>query len=76
MVRFVYILQYSWEYGENLEHTRSKLLGVFSTKLRAQRALKKCFALPEFKNYSIECFSINRYEVDEREWTKGFVEIE
>ncbi|MDO4302265.1 MAG: hypothetical protein Q4D26_12885 [Clostridia bacterium] len=76
MKRFVYILQHSYEYGENLGHTKSELLGVFSTKLQVQRALEKCFTLPEFKDYPIECFSINKYKVDKGEWIKGFVEIE
>lgn len=72
---FVYILQHSYEYGEKSEHTKSKVLGFFSTKEQAESALEKCIALPEFKNYPIECFTIDKYKMDKGEWSRGFIEL-
>lgn len=76
MKRFVYVLQYSYESEEIHAHTQNKLLGVFSTKLKAQMAIEKCSDFSNFKNCSIECFAINKYKVDKGEWTTGFLEVE
>lgn len=74
MKRFVYILYHSYYYGKASEYEEVKLLGVFSTKLNAKKAIIKYCKLPGFKDYPIECFSIDRYKIDENNWKEGFVD--
>ena len=74
MKRFVYILHHSYYYGKELDHEEVKLLGVYSTKLMAAKIIKKYYKLPGFKDYPLECFSIDKYRIDENNWKDGFVD--
>lgn len=74
MKRFVYILHHSYYYGKKSDYEEVKLLGVYSTKLMAEKAIKKYCKLPGFKDYPPECFSIDKYRIDKDNWKDGFVD--
>lgn len=73
---FVYILQHAYDYGKNGEHQEVKFLGVFSSKLKAQKAIMKYVNLPGFREYGVDCFFIDKYKIDEMEWKEGFIETD
>ncbi|MBQ9986223.1 MAG: hypothetical protein IJP38_07955 [Oscillospiraceae bacterium] len=70
----IYLLQHSYQYGENNEYDEVKVLGIFSSKLAAKKAIEFYKMLPGFKDFSEECFSIDMYTLDECEWQNGFYE--
>lgn len=51
-----------------------KLLGVYSSDLRAREGRERARLLPGFIDEP-DCFSITPYEVDEDHWDEGFVRI-
>lgn len=69
---YVYLLQHSYEYGKNLEYNEVKIIGIYSTKLLAEKAVEKYKQLQGFRDYSVECFYIDKYTLDEGSWTEGF----
>ncbi len=73
-MRFVYVLQYVYDYEENGECEDVKFLGVFSSKFEAQEAIKNYIKLPGFNKYGIECFNIDKCEIDKLEWKMGFID--
>lgn len=64
MGKMVYLLQHLYYYGEDNKHEEVKMLGVYSTKLKAIKAMRKYLLLPGFKNYKASCFEIYKYRVD------------
>ena len=64
----VYLLYHSYE--EDGEED-SKLLGVFSSKEKAQEVIKTHKLLPGFKDH-LEGFLIDEYLIDKSEWNEGF----
>jgi hypothetical protein len=68
--------------GFVLHHTREdedgyenvKLIGVYSSKERAERVVESYRGLPGFAEYP-EGFSISAYEIDKDHWTEGFVDL-
>ncbi len=69
IIQKVYLLHHVKEFDDGSEDI--KLLGVFSSKRKAQDALKDHKKLPGFKD-SIEGFTIDVYIVDKSEWNEGF----
>ncbi|MFD9392679.1 hypothetical protein ACFWBB_18775 [Streptomyces sp. NPDC060000] len=51
-----------------------KLLGIYSTRERAEERMKRAQLLPGFRDEP-ECFILDGYELDEDTWTEGFVRI-
>ncbi|WP_069167679.1 DUF7336 domain-containing protein [Nocardia altamirensis] len=49
-----------------------KLLGVYSTEQRAQERIREAQTLPGFRDEP-DCFQIVGYEVDEDQWTSGYL---
>lgn len=52
----------------------AKLLGVYSSELKAEQARDDAKAQPGFCDYP-DGFHISRYRVDERKWIEGFVTV-
>jgi hypothetical protein len=51
-----------------------KELGIYSSREMAEKAIERYFKLPGFCEYSISCFKICEYIIDEdSEWTEGFI---
>jgi homoserine kinase type II len=68
----VYLLQHSYE-NESTEVT--KIIGIYSSRERAELILEKYKALPGFKEYP-ESFNIDEYEIDKDNWVEGFIKWE
>lgn len=68
-MRYVYLLQHSYEYGE---HEETKIIGIYCSEENALNAIEKYKGLPGFKDYA-DCFYIDKYEIDRNYWEEGFV---
>lgn len=72
----VYLLWHSRPLDDHPEspETDDKLLGVFNSEARAQEAKDLAVQQPGFAEWS-DCFLIDRYVLNQRTWTEGFVTI-
>ncbi len=70
----VYLLQHTYFYGDNNEHEETKILGIFDSSDKAQAAISQYNKLPGFRDFSDECFSIDKYQLNKTEWSEGFAE--
>jgi hypothetical protein len=68
----VYVLHHSHDLES--EETDIKLIGVYSTKEKAKRAISKLSVQPGFKD-TREGFNIDRYEIDKEHWEEGFITV-
>jgi hypothetical protein len=77
-MKYVYVLQHSYEYEyEGDLFDEIKMIGVFSSKEKAQEVIDKYKLLPGFKDYSIDCFHIDKFEINKiSEWEEGFIKWE
>jgi hypothetical protein len=68
-----YLLQHEYEYKFNNETFEEvKVLGIYSTREKAEEAINYYMTLEGFKDHPIECFHIDEYTFDERHWAEGF----
>jgi hypothetical protein len=58
----------------NDEEENSKLIGVYSSNESAEGAMKRAKLLPGFRE-APDGFLIDRYVVDQDNWTSGYVTI-
>lgn len=65
----VYLL---WHANDLDEEVDVKLLGVYSSYQKAEAARLQVSDKPGFQQH-LEGFHIDRYELDEDQWTEGFV---
>jgi hypothetical protein len=65
----VYVLWHTHDMGDDDED--AKLLGIYSSKERAEEHLQQARTLPGFRRYP-DGFTVDEYEVDESAWTDGF----
>ncbi len=77
MKEFVYLLRHTYEYGEEMEHEETKIIGIYSSREKAEEVIKRFVLLPGFKNYPEEYFVIEEYLLDkDMWWTEGFIKWE
>jgi hypothetical protein len=67
----VYVLQHVHEHASGNEDV--KFIGVYSTKAKAQRAVKRLGRKPGFLE-SRGGFHIGRFLLDEDHWAEGFAD--
>jgi homoserine kinase type II len=67
----VYLL---WHAHNLDEEEEVKLLGVYSSEQKAEKARERARSLPGFRDYP-ENFHIDRYAVDRDHWTEGFIPV-
>lgn len=72
-MKIVYVLQHSYEVGEEGNFEETKMIGIYSSKEEAEKTIEKLKTLPGFKDYPINCFHVGKYEIDKDHWTEGFV---
>ncbi len=70
----VYVLQHSYECGDELICEETKFLGVFSTEQEAKKAMEYYKTLEGFRDYPDD-FYIDKYEVDKKYWSEGFITV-
>src|SRR5712692_1009793 len=68
--RSVYLLQHVAR--EDTDDEDIKTLGIFSGQGKAELAIKRLVKLPGFNRYP-DGFHVDRYRLDQSEWTEGFV---
>ena len=70
----VYLLWHTHEITDDFgTHDEEKLIGVFSSFEKANDTTEKYKNLDGFREYSLNCFMIDEYELDKpTNWTKGF----
>lgn len=66
----VYLLQHVAR--EDTDDESIKTLGIYSSQSKARAATKRLVKLPGFRRYP-KSFYIDRYTLDQDEWTEGFV---
>jgi len=72
----VYILQHSYEVGEDGQFDEIKMIGVYSSRESAEKTIVCYKMLSGFKDYPISCFYISKYEIDKDHWTDGFIKTD
>ncbi|MEW6643854.1 MAG: hypothetical protein AB1586_25325 [Pseudomonadota bacterium] len=70
MVDSVFLLWHVRELPDDADEV--KLLGVYSSALKAEEARAGASTLPGFRDY-LEGFSIDEYRIDEVKWSEGFL---
>lgn len=69
----VYLLQHSYEVETEVGvFDETKLIGIFSSKEKAEKAIEEYKKITGFKNYP-ENFYVGQYELDKRYWGEGFI---
>ena len=66
----VFILWHCYE--KDTGEDESKLIGVYSSQVLAEGALKRTRRLPGFRDRP-KSFGIDKYKIDEDHWTTGYV---
>ncbi|RKE05149.1 hypothetical protein [Streptomyces sp. TLI_171] len=51
-----------------------KLLGIYSSEAAAEERMRSARLLPGFADEP-DCFRIGEYDLDEDDWTEGFVPV-
>lgn len=69
-MKTVFVLQHSSEMSGTGEQER-KLIGVYSTKEKAEEAVNRLRRQPGFVDLP-DCFYIDEYTLDEDHWDEGF----
>lgn len=69
-MKIVFILQHSYELSET-GAKETKLIGVYSSKTKAEAAIGRLSKQPGFKDFP-DCFHIDEYEIDQDNWCEGF----
>ena len=73
----VYLLYHQFEFRNNKQEDleeRAKLIGVYSSKERAEQAIERLKKKPGFRDYP-DGFLIDCYELDQDNWTEGFITV-
>ena len=71
-MKYVFILQHSYEL-DDCENV--KMIGAYSSEKNALDAIQRLKTKPGFADYPEDCFVIDKYLVDEDNWTDGFVTV-
>ena len=71
----VYLLQHSYEYEiyEDIKAEETKIIGIYSSREKAEEVKEKSKMKKGFCRFSDDCFYIDAYEVNQDNWTDGFV---
>ena len=68
----VFLLQHSYEIDEIDE---TKVIGIYTSREKAEIAVEKYKNLPGFNDYP-NSFIIDHYELDKGHWEEGFIKWE
>ncbi|HHX58141.1 MAG TPA: hypothetical protein GX710_09010 [Clostridiales bacterium] len=74
---YVYLVQHSRpivndEYNESDDVYDTKIIGIYSTKEKANIVIKRYKTLEGFCDYPNN-FYIDKYNIDEENWKEGFI---
>lgn len=71
-MKTVFLVEHSYEVGDHGEYDEIKLIGVYSSRVKAEAIVEKYKNLPGFRDY-LDGFHINEHEIDKDNWTEGFI---
>lgn len=71
----VYLLQHSYEkeIDEELKVDETKIIGIYSSYENAEQVKELFKNRKGFNRFSEDCFYIDEYELDQNNWSEGFV---
>ncbi len=71
----VYIVQHCYEYevAEDITKEDIKVIGIYSSWEKAEEAVQRLKSKEGFNRLPIDCFCIDRYEVNQDNWCDGFI---
>jgi hypothetical protein len=70
----VFLLQHSYEiYIQGVSKEQTKILGIYSTKEKAEEVIQRYKSIVGFNRFPITCFYVDDYDLDKDHWTEGFV---
>lgn len=71
----VYLLQHSYEkeIDEELKVDETKIIGIYSSYENAEQVKKEFKNRKGFNRFSEDFFYIDEYELDQNNWSEGFV---
>jgi homoserine kinase type II len=69
-MKIVFVLEHSYK---NEDHEDIEMIGVYSSKEKAEKTVRKFKKLPGFKCYP-DGFNIDKYIIEEDNWIEGFGE--
>ena len=71
----VYLLQHSYKYEiyQDIKAEETKIIGIYSSREKAEEVKEKFKMKKGFCRFSDDCFYIDAYEVNQDNWTDGFV---
>ncbi len=71
----VYIVYHMYYLDEDkIDDEESKMIGVYTTRKKAKKAMERALKLPGFKEYP-DKFIIDRCKLDEDHWKEGFITV-
>ena len=68
----IFIVHHSYQLDNAASSEETKLIGVYSSKLKAQQAIRRLRKQPGFKRLPTY-FSIDEYWLDQVNWEDGFI---
>ena len=72
-MRSVFILNHCYENEDGYDEI--KFIGVYSTEEKAKGAIERLKTIEGFRDHPVDCFYIDKYEIDKDHWTNGFVKV-
>ena len=70
-------MEYCYELGHYYENERGvdifKILGIFSTREKAEQTQIMYSKKPGFRDYPMDCFYIDKHHINIGSWDTGFV---
>lgn len=71
-MKYVYVVQHSYEVDV---YDEIKFIGVYSSEENAKSAVNRLKNKEGFSSFPENCFYINKYLIDEDNWTEGFITV-
>jgi hypothetical protein len=72
-LKFVYTLEHCYDLEDDFgSHEENKFIGIYTTHEKAEKTLNALKNKLGFKDYPIECFSINKVKLNQDSWVDGF----
>lgn len=69
----VFLLWHIYELKDDFgTQDEEKLVGVFSSELKAREAIERLRGREGFRDFPLACFEIHKMEIDRVSWTDGF----
>lgn len=70
----VFVLHHVHVLDEETDDEDVKLIGVYSTREKAEQAVERMNEQPGFRD-TLDGFHIDRYRLDDDNWTEGFITV-